>query len=240
MDETMSNSPTVTWRDDGGTVTFRLDGVGPRAAEQLAAAAWNPAGEGWEKPFPRDAHGIEDVKRNLPRLAGPMLQQMLVPTFGWEAALEAFAARASAAGLDWWLTGSGATALRVPDVVPHDLDIILDESQLALAAEVFADVLIEPLGETRGWVTRAYGVIFLGMRIDLAAGPEAFVDEPEPVDFGPWAANLLEAVDWRGFVIRVPPLSVQAAVNRRRGRDERAAQIEAVLAAESGEGAACT
>ena len=165
---------------------------------------------------------------------------MLVPTFGWEAALEAFAARASAAGLDWWLTGSGATALRVPDVVPHDLDIILDESQLALAAEVFADVLIEPLGETRGWVTRAYGVIFLGMRIDLAAGPEAFVDEPEPADFGPWAANLLEAVDWRGFVIRVPPLSVQAAVNRRRGRDERAAQIEAVLAAESGEEAACT
>lgn len=226
---TEREGPLVSWREDETTVTFRQERVDPKAAGALAAAVWSPEDGGWEKAFPRDAWGVDDVKANLPRLAGPMLRQMMASIQPWREALETFAIRAEAAGLRWWLTGSGAAALRVPGIEPHDLDIMLDETQLALAAETFGDVLVEPLALTDGWVTRGFGVIFLGMRVDMAAGPEAFVDQPEPADFGPWAEANLEMVMLGNHAIRVPPLDVQAAVNRRRGRLERAELIEKVL-----------
>ncbi len=221
--------PLVSWREDETMVTFRLERVDSGAASALMAAVWSPEDGGWEKTFPRRAWGVDDVKENLPRLAGPMLRRMMAPTQPWREALETFATRAGSANLRWWLTGSGATALRVPGIEPHDLDIMLDETQLALAAETFGDVLVEPLALTDGWVTRGFGVIFPGMRVDLAAGPEAFVDQPEPADFGPWAGANLETAMLGTHAIQVPPLDVQAAVNRRRGRLERAALIENVL-----------
>jgi hypothetical protein len=225
----MGLQPAVRWRENDEKVTFRLENVSPAADGAMQAAAWSQVDDGWEKPFPRDGLGMDAVKRNLPRLAAPMVEQMVASAQPWQEALAGFARRADGAGLRWWLTGSGAAALRVPGIEPHDLDIMLDETQLAMAAEVFANDLVEPLVQTNGWVTRAFGVIFPGMRVDLAAGPEDFVDHPEPADFGPWAQEHLETVCWRGHEIRVPPLEVQAAVNRRRGRLERAARIEEVL-----------
>src|SRR5690606_4642569 len=129
--------PVVTWREDAESVTFRLDQVAEPVGDLLVGAGWTVVGSGWEKAFPREAYGLSAVQRNLPRLAGSMLRQMVAPTQPWEEALAAFAERASAGGVDWWLTGSAATALRVPGIEPHDLDIMLDESQLVRVAEVF-------------------------------------------------------------------------------------------------------
>ncbi len=227
----MLDEIAACWREDGNTITFQLKRVPRDAAAAMEAAGWTEVGDAcWEKTFPVDGLGIAAVQRNLPRLATVMVNQMLAPTQPWVVALESFATHAEESGLRWWLTGSGAAALRVPGIEPHDLDIMLDESQLAQVAEVFANALVEPIVQTGGWVTRSFGVLFLGMRIDLAAGPEAFVDQPEPADFGPWAQDHLETVAWRGHLVRVPPLAVQAAVNRRRGRVERADMIEAAIA----------
>jgi hypothetical protein len=53
----------------------------------------------------------------------------------------------------------------------------------------------------------------------------ARADDPLPSDFGPAAAERLEPVEWRGRVIRVPPLELQLAVNGRRGLAERVEKI---------------
>jgi hypothetical protein len=96
-------------------------------------------------------------------------------------------------------------------------------------AEVFADDLIEPLVDTEGWLTKDFGVVFRHARVDLASDPVAALDEPAPIDCGPYARAHLEEVEWNGFTIRVPPLALHLEVNRRRGRMDRAEAIRRVL-----------
>ena len=212
-------------------VIFRLDDVDPRLEASLRSAFWQPIDSGWQRDYPADAPLVDRVTETFAANAERMFRQLAgLDPVPWENALHAWIERAGTAGIRWCLTGSGATALRVADVVPHDLDIMIQPGQVDLVRTMFADVLIEPLVETDGWIMRSFGVLFLHARIDIAVDPVPAVDRPEPVDFGPYAAAHLETVSWRGHSVLVPPLALQAAVNRRRGRHERAARIEAALA----------
>jgi hypothetical protein len=95
--------------------------------------------------------------------------------------------------------------------------------------QLFEDCIVEPIRSSKGWVVANFGVLFMGARIDLAFDPEDFVDSPDPADFGPYAMRNLEAVNWKGYTVRVPPLELQMQVNKRRGRYDRAAAIEQYL-----------
>jgi len=211
-------------------VLFRLDEVDPQLDAALEAAFWQRIDGDWQRDYPADAPLLDRVMLTFSAYGERMIRQMggLDP-IPWERALEAWADRAQAAGITWWLTGSGATALRVPAVTPHDLDVMVDPAQIDLVRQTFADALIDPLLDTGGWVVRSFGVLFLHARIDIASDPLPSVDDPVPSDFGPYAASHLETVVWRGHIIRVPPLSLQAEVNHRRGRIARAKQIERVI-----------
>ena len=65
-------------------------------------------------------------------------------------------------------------------------------------------------------------------RID-AHRQQAWVDAPEPSDFGPTAWRRRERLAWCGIDLAVPALDLQLAVTRRRGLTERAARIEESL-----------
>ncbi|MBN1967560.1 MAG: hypothetical protein JW910_23090, partial [Anaerolineae bacterium] len=67
------------------------------------------------------------------------------------------------------------------------------------------------------WFCRAW----LGARVEWVGEVAAWVDEPEPCDYGPVALARAEVVAWRGHAIHVPPLDLQLAVCARRGLDER-------------------
>jgi hypothetical protein len=67
---------------------------------------------------------------------------------------------------------------------------------------------------------------FWHARIDVASDPSERLDDPEPVDCGPFARGHLETVHYRGHDIQVPPLYLQVAANRRRGRKARAELLE--------------
>lgn len=212
------------------TMIFRLDNVDPRLGSTLQAAYWQALDNGWQRDYPIDTPLLDRVQQTFATNAEAMFRQMAgLDPVPWEDALDAWISRASSNGIRWWLTGSGATALRVDGINPHDLDIMIEPTQLDLVRKAFADVLIEPLTETDGWFMHAFGVLFLHARIDLAAAPDPTVDAPDPTDFGPYAADHLEEITWRGHPIRVPPLALQVEANRRRGRHARAARIEAVM-----------
>jgi hypothetical protein len=147
----------------------------------------------------------------------------------WQDALLAFADRAAGSGIDWWLTGSCAACIRDVALNPHDVDIMIDSRSSAAVADLFADVLMEPLVDTGGWLTKEFGVLFWHARIDIASDPSADLDDPEPADCGPYAREHLQTVRWRGRTFRVPPLALQASINRRRGRLDRVALIQARL-----------
>ena len=106
---------------------------------------------------------------------------------------------------------------------------MIDHADADAVANLFADVTIEPMVDTGGWLTRDFGVLFLHARIDVASDPSERLDDPEPVDCGPHARRHLESVRYRGHDIKVPPLHLHVAVNRRRGRNARADLIQSRL-----------
>jgi hypothetical protein len=61
------------------------------------------------------------------------------------------------------------------------------------------------------------------------AGIPAWVDAPEPSDFGPVAWSRRTPIAWCGIDVAVPPLDLQLAVTRRRGFVERAGLIEQAI-----------
>jgi Phosphoribosyl-dephospho-CoA transferase MdcG len=174
-----------------------------------------------------------DVLRTHARFAEHLeelvLQTARLRPAPWDDALELLLQRIGGAGVDWWLTGSAALALRGAEVAPRDLDLVTDDTGAQLLAEHLADVLVEPL-QPADWFCRWWGRAFLGARVEWVGGVGSTADEPEPTDFGLVAAESLETVAWRGHAVRVPPLALQLAVCERRGLGDRAARIRALLA----------
>ena len=137
---------------------------------------------------------------------------------------------AAAGGIDWFLGGSAALAVRGAPVTPHDLDLITAEADAARVGDVLADVIIEPVAAAEWPLSVWWGRAFLHARVEWAGGMTAAADQPEVTDFGPVAASQLETVTWRCWHLRVPPLALQRAVSERRGLSARVAVIDDLIA----------
>jgi hypothetical protein len=215
-------------RLEGGSAAFallELDAVEAAAAAELmftvegstAVRPVDPAAPGLDATFGRFAASAQALLDQTARRA-PM---------PWEAALETVLARTD--GVDWWLAGSGALAVRGIIDDPRDLDLVTSEAGSTLLAERLADLLVEPVSGGGGWIAASFGRAFAGGRVEWVGAVRPSVDDGEPADFGPTAAGRLDTVRWRGHELRVPPLDLQLAVSRRRGLDDRAAAIERSL-----------
>jgi hypothetical protein len=144
----------------------------------------------------------------------------------WEKALLSFINKVKDYDIDWWLTGSCALCIRGISVMPHDVDIMLNSKDIDKIKSIFSDFIVEPIVSSKGWVVDYFGVLFLNARIDLAFDPPEFVDKPEPSDFGQYAMNNIELIEWNGHNIKVPPLELQLQVNKRRNRYDSVKAIE--------------
>lgn len=204
---------------------FLLTAVEPELQQAAIALGFVRDGEAFVRVFPQDARWLEEAWRNFVRHAPAMVRQTASGVAPWDEALQAFLERVD--GVDWWLTGSGALAVRGVDVSPRDLDVITDAAGSSRLGELLADSLVEPVFASQGWVARWWGRAFLGARVEWVAEVASSVDDPHPVDFGPTAAANLESVVWRGHELRVPPLELQLAVAERRGLTTRVAAIHA-------------
>lgn len=222
----------IGFSEDEDLVRFEVRGYGSEYEPVLRGLFYTKEPGSYTKVFPRSIRHLERIKANYAALAPEMFAQVggfkPVP---WEDALLDMARRLDAAGVWWWLTGSCAGCLRGALLSPHDVDVMLDARDVERVADTLADIIVEPIIDTRGWVTSHFGVAFPGARVDLAFDPQEALDRPEPGDSGPYARERLEMVQWRGRSIRVPPLDLQIANNRRRGRMDRVAELERVWTA---------
>jgi hypothetical protein len=221
----------ISFEERGSEVVFRLDDVEEKYSRVLNDCYYQPTGKSYFKTFPKDSKDLSIIRHNFSLYAGRMFGQaghfLPVP---WEKALSEFIERLNESEINWWLVGSCAACIRGIPINPHDVDIMVDSKDVAKIHHRFLDCVVEPIIDTRGWVTKDFGVIFLNARIDIASDPQPAADIPAPSDFGPYAKQHLETVTWNGFKIRVPPLYLYLNTNQQRGRFDRVNLIEEYLA----------
>ena len=221
----------ILFEETGSEVIFRIDNVEEKYHQVLIDCYYQHADTAYFKKFPKDTKDLSIIQHNYLTYANEMFSQAgHFRPIPWEKALSEFIERVNVSGIDWWLAGSCAACIRGIPIKPHDIDIMIDSQYVDDIHRLFLDCIIEPIIDTRGWLTRDFGVIFLHVRIDIASDPQPAVDKPEPSDFGPYAKQHLETVTWSGFQIRVPPLSLFLNANKRRGRLDRVNLIEDYLA----------
>lgn len=198
--------------DDG--VEFVLLDVPQKHQPGLQSLYWQNIGGGWRKTFVGAAdHQVEAAFTNLQRLFEPALLmasgEQLVP---WQEALLQVCDRLTAGGVDWWLTGSAALAVRGAPLVPGDLDLVVGDCDARRVGDLLIDGLVEPVGRAAWPLSSWWGRAVVEARVEWLGGVLPGADEPSVTDFGPAAAAALETVQWRHREIRVPPLRFQRAV----------------------------
>jgi hypothetical protein len=157
-----------------------------------------------------------------------VLQSARLVPVPWEDALLALIMRLNATDIRWWLYGSAALAVRGFEVEPGDIDINVSDAKLA--ARICDDLMVTPILEMEGWAARYTGRAFDKAIIEWLSEPHPELDDPAvPHEQGPYIANRLEPVEWRGHLVHVPPLDAQLRVCEARGLGTRADQIRARL-----------
>jgi hypothetical protein len=215
-------------------VTARRDSIGDslcvatddsRFARALAELFFREVAGTFVKQFPPQTLTPAIADRFASTAEQLLRQTACLDPVPWQAALRDAARRLDDAGVDWWLTGSAALAIRGIDVSPRDIDLVSDAGAVPTAS-VFNDALIEPAVAVDGWFCRWFGRAFVGARVEWVGGVTEAADQPHATDFGLVAQAALERVSWHGLTVRVPPLALQRAVSLRRGLINRVRAID--------------
>lgn len=213
----------TTCKTIGDTTSFIIADLDAAYHDAARGLYYTQIEGGFAKSFPSHTPHLQRIYRNFERCAEEMILQAAgVRAVPWEQALLAFLERIECDNIDWYLVGSAALAARGLDIAPHDVDIIVDDAGAQRLSELLLDVLVEPFLPSERWIGNSFGRSFLHARFEWVGGVHADVDAHGATDFGPLAASRLERIDWRGAVLRVPPLDLQLDVSRRRGLTGRA------------------
>lgn len=217
----------VTFENNENNVVFRLSNFDPKYEDVFKMCFYEKDGNSYIKSFSKHIPNLKKIMVNYKENAQEMFDQLgYFKPIPWEIALYEFVKKVDGTDIDWWLTGSCAACIRGIKLNPHDVDIMIDSQYINSISDIFVDYIVEPIIDTGGWLTKDFGVIFNHARIDIASDPQACLDDPVPIDCGPYAKEHLEIVNWKGFEIKVPPLELQLNINRKRGRIDRAKLIQ--------------
>ncbi len=210
----------------GPCITFVIAEVEPDLVDAVQALAFAPVdGDGrFRQTYPADHPSIDRIFDNFTRCIEPLVLQKAGRTaVPWERALRTFCEAVAGHEIDWWLTGSGALAVRGLAVSPRDLDLNVGRERAATLEHLMLGHLIEP--PRPGFISDSFTRAFPGACVEWCAGIDERADRFLVGDVGLTAQSRLETIDWNGFEIRVPPLELQLVVNQARGLTDRVALI---------------
>lgn len=212
-----------TWLEERGEHAFYVVRTEvPLYQERIVKMGWWPRSEAGEFARRLDRRGdVEAVHRRFAEhLEVMLLQSARLRRVDWEVALELMLGRLEGTGIDWWLYGSVALAVRGLDLNPGDIDFAVEDA--IAVGEVFTDVLVEPVTHLDDWVADSIGRAFHGALFEWLSGPYA---SAMPHEHAPAMGMDLEEVRWRNWTVRVPPLHLQLHVAEARGLVDRADAI---------------
>lgn len=217
-------------RTEGTRTTFIITDLDPAYSKVVQALDYEETAAGFAKTFPANAPHLAAIFERFSRCAEEMvLQAANVHPVPWQEALLAFLQRIEGKQINWWLVGSAALAVRGLNIVPHDIDLCVDDASAHTLGIMLEDCLIEPVQDVSGWISHWFGRAFFHARIEWVGGVDAHVDDDEITDYGPIAASRKETIIWHGYELQVPPLDLQLQVSERRGLTNRVEQIKRAL-----------
>lgn len=223
---------TIHIEDTGDELVYRIEGATEPQRAVLAASVFAEANGVFTKRFAKTTlmfdHDPGSLAANFERHVGEQTNPA-DRCQRFESALDWVCRAHRDAGVRWWLCGSGALYVRGLNVVPHDLDVMVDKTEIPRVRDVVAGRIVEPFHHVTGWVVKGFGVVSHDFRIDYAFEPEAWVDGQGAVDFGPKAGEHLEEIEWKGHLLLAPPLPYHLPSNRARQRWKVVEQIERSL-----------
>ena len=216
---------------EGMQTSFIISDLNPAYYDAIRELFFTPHEYGFAKTYLANTPHLDIFYQHFARTAEEMvLQTARIHPAPWEQALLALMQKVAGQGLQWYLAGSAALAARGLDVVPRDLDLIVDIAGAHSLGNLLFDELIQPVEESRGWISNWFGRAFLHTRIEWIGGVHEDVDENGMTEYGPAAASRLETINWQGYELLVSPLDIQLEVSKRRGLDERVKKIEQIIA----------
>lgn len=203
-----------------GSYTYTVCDIGDKTSEELAGMLYTLNSEGvYERKYPRSLmfdHNRVLLEKNY----NLYLQNKTHTLADVEHTLEWICKTHQDNTINWWLAGSAALYARGLDILPHDIDIMTYKRECEKIKKCVFSYISEPFHHVQYWVVKGFGVIYKDIRVDYAFEPESWVDGQGYVDFGPYAENHLERIDWKGYPILVPPLELHIKSNEMRGREE--------------------
>lgn len=219
----------VSREEHGASVSFVIAEVEPPLQSAVLDLAFVRFDGGFRQTYPAGHPSIDRIFANFARCIEPLvLQKARLAPVPWERALLTFCETVAGHEIDWWLTGSGALAVRGLDVSPRDLDLCVGRADAARLEDLMLDHLIEP--PRPGFISDLFVRSFPGACVEWCAGIDERADAHMVGDVGLTAQARLETVEWRGFAIRVPPLTLQLVVNEARNLTDRVTQIKQAMA----------
>jgi len=213
-------------KTEGMQTSFVISDLDPIYNDAVRGLFFTPYEGGFAKTFPANTLHLDIFYRHFAQtLEELILQAARIHPAPWEQALLAFMQKAEQQDIRWYLAGSAALAVRGLDVAPRDLDLVTDDAGAHALGDLLFDALIQPVEDSRGWISNWFGRAFFHTRIEWIGGVSQAVDEHRTTEYGPAATNRLETINWQGYDILIPPLDIQLEVSRRRGLDERVRKI---------------
>jgi len=127
----------------------------------------------------------------------------------WEFALDYFCKKSKENNIDFYLIGSVTASIRGVNIIPRDLDVIVDVCDFAKARDVFDGSIVEPFSESsEDEVVRYFGKIrFDNFIIDISAKPKNI-----------YGRHRIELLCWNGYIIKAQTLQLLRMVYEKNNR----------------------
>ena len=213
-------------KTNGPQTSFIIADLDPAYHDAVRALAFDKTPIGFAKVYPAATPNLDRIYDNFARYAKELvLQKAGVIPIPWEQALEIFLHTIEGHGVDWWLVGSAALAVRGLPITPGDIDLSVSDRDAFRLGDLLSEYMIAPVTSTPGWIANWFGRSFPLACVEWVGGVDGSADHPDVSDFGPIAASRRETITWRDHTIQVPPLDLQLQANQRRGRTDRVAKI---------------
>src|SRR6266536_3547919 len=151
----------TTFSIEENRACFFVHDVAERYSETVRALGFRDAETGFARYFPADCPHLDRVYANFAR----HIEELILQTAGirsapWASALDTFLHRVEGHGVDWFLAGSAALAVRGLDVHPRDIDIAVDDVGAQRLGELLLDCLVEPVSPVEDWFCNWWGRAF--------------------------------------------------------------------------------